>query len=297
MEHLDIDKTQAYIQEQLSSDDQRQVESHLAECDECLGMYTKAKSLEKTIKASFKEESTSDSCPEEWEIASVIKDESPQDISEKIKTHIKDCTFCMERAAVYYNALTSEREAIETPKEWQQKALQALGTEKKTTEVPKISILERLQDLITGLSAPVPAFAVYGVAILAIGFLFLTNIPGKSKFITIASSEKLTIRDSEIPSSFGFAGTGETKDIGIMEISSEGDDIRFKWGPLEGAVEYEYILKDRDGAVHAQYTSSEPAVSINKDLITEDKLYSWMITGETREGKYFEYTGDFVLIK
>ena len=297
MEHLDFEKIQAYIEEQLSVDDLKQVESHLAECEECLGMYTEIKSLEKTIKSSFKEESPSDSCPEEWEIASVIKDESPQDISDKIKTHIKDCSFCMERSAVYYKALSVESEAMDSPDEWKHKALQTLRTEKTVAEKPKISILERLQDLITGLSTPVPAFAVYGVAILAIAFLFITNIPGKSKLITIASSEKLIVRDSEIPSSFGFSGTGEVKNTGIMKLSSKGDDIYFEWGQIEGAVEYAFLLKDRDGTIYAQSTAKEPAFSTNKDIINEGSLYSWLITGKTSDGKYFEYSGDFVLVE
>ncbi len=296
MEHISLDKIISYSVNQLKNKENTAIEGHLAICERCHAIFMGLKSVEKPLRQSFVQEKATSSCPEDWEIGALIQKELPSEISERITTHLKDCGFCIDRAAVYHKSLKLGVAPFETPESWKLKAIHALKAE-KTVKEPKVSLIQRILDFLPDLTFPVPAAAGFAAALLAIAVLVWTFMPGKARFITIASSEKLIIRDSEIPLAFGFNGTDEIKEVEIMDISLKGKDIVFKWEPLEGAVEYEFSLKEGNKIIHDIITINQPTASLSKDLIKKERLYSWLIAGKTREGRYFEHTGDFVLAK
>ena len=204
----------------------------------------------------------------------------------------------MDRSAHYYKSLEMEEAPVAAPAAWKAKAVQALK-QKTSSEEKEPSISRRfgasLRDFFSSLS-PVPAYAVAGAAIV---LLILTNLPNQGRVLTVASSEKINIRDSEIPSTLGFSGAGETREVKNMNIQYTGKHIVFEWEPVEGVVGHEFTVRDKlqDKTIHSTSLAQFPKVDLNKDLFTPGRLYSWMITGEIESGKYFEYTGDFLLLK
>jgi len=84
-----------------------------------------------------------------------------------------------------------------------------------------------------------------------------------------------------------------------MNILYKGKHIVFEWEPVEGVVGHEFTVRDKlqDKTIHSTSLAQFPKVALNKDLFAPGRLYRWMITGETEAGKYFEYTGDFLLVK
>lgn len=299
MEHLNLDTIQSYLEGLTKQSELPEIEGHLATCKRCYSIYMELKSVETPLSRSFKEEKATAYCPEDWEIGALLKGETPQEISKKITAHLKDCSFCMERAAGCYKSLEPVEKTLETPELWKHKAVQALKAERrvKETEVP---LLQRISAFFQKLSVPFPPLPGYVTAALAILVLIIWNVlPQQEKIVTIASSEKVITRDSEIPSAFGFMGVGESREVKDMEIFHEGKDIVFKWKPVEGAVGYEFSLRDRSETVYSSSIDidKDTRVSLKKDLMERDRLYSWLITGKTPDGKYFEYTGDFLLVK
>lgn len=185
---------------------------------------------------------------------------------------------------------------METPELWKQKAIQTLRGEKKVKET-QAPLIQRLVTFFPKLPSPIPVVASFAAALLAVTVIIWITMPGSAKFVTVASSEKLLIRDSEVPSTFGFSGTDEIKEVNMMKISRKGEVIILKWEPIEGTGEYEFSLKDGGEVVLAQRTITQPVISIGRDIIRKDRIYSWLITGKTDHGKYFEYTGDFIFVK
>lgn len=296
MEHLNLEKIHSYMEKQETGKNSTEIEEHLVTCEKCYRIYLALLSFEQPLGRSFKEEKATTSCPEDWEIGALIQEELPSDISKKISIHLKDCGFCIDRAAHYYQSLKYEKAPVEVPQEWKLRALQALKVE-KTAEEPGISFIERIIDFFRNLTFPVPVAVSYATALLVVAALVWISVPAQPKFITIAASEKVVLRDSEIPSAFGFSGAGETKEVKMMEFSLKGNDIVFSWEPLEGVVEYTFSLKEGDRIIQDKTAIRRPSFSIKKVNIEKERVYSWIITGRTKEMRYLEYTGDFILTK
>ena len=127
MEHLKTDKIQSYIEKQIKGSEVTEIELHLATCERCRGSYMGLKSVGEYIQSSFKEEKATDSCPEDWKLGALVREELPPDASKKISDHMKECSFCIDRVAVYYKALEHKEKAIDTPELWTEKAFQSLA--------------------------------------------------------------------------------------------------------------------------------------------------------------------------
>jgi hypothetical protein len=292
--HLDVDTIISLAGNQMPYDKLKDIEEHLATCDKCFGIYRGLLSTGKVLARSFQEEKATSACPEEWEIGVLIKGELLPDISTRLSAHIKDCGYCTERAAVYYKALECEEKNVEIPSHWKQKAVSAIASEEIAAE-KKVSLFQKVSSFFQNLS-PVPAYAV---AAAAIALLILTTVTKKEKIITLASSERITIRESEIPSAFGFMGSGETREVRYMEILQKDRAILFNWKSINGAEKYAFSLKDKaqGRVVYSQTTETDTKVSVKKDMLIKNNLYSWLITGKSTDGKYFEYTGEFMLVE
>ena len=298
MEHLNLEKILSYIENQIIGKDIDEIEAHLATCERCHGIYTGLMSVGEYLQHSFETEKATTSCPDDWEIGALVREELLPEMSEKISGHIKDCSVCIDRTAMYYKAFELKERELETPRLWKEKAVQFLKSESKVKE-RQVSIFQQIFAFFQRISAPLPSLPGYAAAVLVILVVIIWNvIPQKEKIITIASSERIITRDSEIPSAFGFTGAGESREVENMEVFYAGRDIVFKWKPIEGAVKYEFFLKDKaEGkTVYSGHTDKDARVSLKKDLMEGNRLYSWLITGKTTDDKYFEYTGDFLLL-
>lgn len=296
MEHIVFDKILSYSDNQLDDKETHEIEGHLATCERCHEIFMGLKSVETTLSRSFKEETASASCPEHWEIAAFIKKELPSEASDKIKGHVKDCGYCIDEAASHYKALQIERAPVETPELWKQKVVERMEARQVVKE-PGPSLVQRIVSFFTELAFPLPAAAGLAAALLAIAVVSWIIVPEKARFTVVASNEKIVIRDSEIPSALGFMGTGETQEVSNMEIALNGKEVIFMWKPIEGAVEYKFTLKDGGKEVYDIKTGKDVVVTLTKDLIETHITYNWLITGKTSDDRYFEYTGDFVLVK
>jgi len=298
MEHYNLKSIESYLVGEMKDTEIAEIEAHIALCEKCHGLYVGLNSLGNGLAAAFKGEKAGINCPEEWEIGAFIQGKLPEEVSKRLSSHIKECTPCMDRSAHYYKSLEMEEAPVAAPAAWKAKAVQALKQETRLKE-KQSSAFQRFaaafRDFFSSLS-PVPAYAVAGVAIV---LLILTNLPNQGRVLTVASSEKVTIRDSEIPSTLGFSGAGETREVKNMNILYKGKHIVFEWEPVEGVVGHEFTVRDKlqDKTIHSTSLAQFPKVALNKDLFAPGRLYRWMITGETEAGKYFEYTGDFLLVK
>lgn len=315
MEHLNLEIILSYIENQINPPEsphtplwkrgaegdfkgvqgEFEIETHLATCERCNKIYIGLRSFGENLKRSFKTEEATASCPEDWEVSALIRGEATSDLSERLTSHLKDCNFCIDRAAVYYKALEPEEMTIKTPELWKQKAVQTLKSERIET---KVSVSQQISAFFKKITtSPLPGYATAALAILI--FIIWNVMPQKEKIITIASSEKIITRDSEIPSVYGFTGVGESKEVKNMEIQYKGKEIVFIWKPIDGAMEYEFSLRDKsaDTRVYSSHIDKETMVSLKKDLFVRDRLYSWLITGKAKDGKYFEYIGDFIFVR
>jgi len=297
MEHLSLEVIISYFEDQIKGKETDEIEAHLATCERCHEIYTGLRSIEETLKRSFKGKNASASCPEDWEIGTLVKGESPSEVANIFSNHIKTCNFCFDRAAIYYKNLNEEGEIIKTPRLWKHKAIQALKTDNAVKEAGA-SLFQQIYSSLHRILTPRSPLPGYAVAALAILILIIWNvIPPKEKIVTIASSERIIKRDSEIPSAFGFMASGESKEVENMKIFHERKDIVFKWRPVDDAVRYKFSLRSRSETIYSSSIEKDAKVSLKKELLKRDILYTWLITGETKDGKYFEYTGDFLLVK
>ncbi|MGD0282135.1 MAG: hypothetical protein ABSB95_07215 [Dissulfurispiraceae bacterium] len=294
-EHLSLNTVRFFIDGgTLDTESKR----HIATCGKCFGVYRDLKTVGKGIQRSFKDAQTTASCPQDWELGSYIKNEATPHMRETLAGHIMQCDCCLDRTALYYKALDADAQAIATPVEWKTKALQAL-TEQGAANRQRASVFERIKSYITGFASSLPPAPGYAMAAAVTIVLLITlNMPEKNTIIPIESTEKLTVRDSEVPSSFGFTGTGVTREVSYMEITQAGHEIVFKWKPVDNAATYTFSIKEkRDGKAIYSRTTNNAKVSLDRKMIMRRRQYSWYITGELNNGQYFEYTGDFILAK
>lgn len=271
-------------------------EGHIAICPKCFGVYNDLKKMGKGIQKSFKDKQSTASCPEDWELGSYIKNEvSPQE-RETLAAHIMQCDYCLDRTAPYYKELEPDAQVIATPVEWKAKVLQAL-TEQCASNRQRATMFERIKGYITGFASSLPPGPGYAMAAaVTLILLSMLNIPEKNTIIPIESTEKLTVRASEAPSSFGFTGAGVTREVSYMEITQAGDKIVFKWKPIDNAAMYTFSFKEkRGGKVIYSRITRDAKVSLDRKIIIKRRQYGWDITGKLNNGQYFEYTGDCIL--
>lgn len=292
MEHLSINVIQEYLNGRVNPE----VEGHLATCEKCHKVYTGLKSLEGPLSQSFRSEAATASCPEDWEIGAFIKEGLAKEATEKIASHIKECGFCLDRAVVYYKALAVDNVVLKTPASWREKALWTLRAESRE----RVSVFERVTAFFRGIGdlRPLPGYAMATAVLIAL--LVVVLMPNKDNLVTIISTETLTVRDSEVPSALGFTGAGETTEVKNMEISLYQDrKVVFKWKPVHGSKGYGFSLIDKaaNKTVMVSPSLSAPAAVVNMDVFGKNRLYGWIITGHTDDGRYFEYRGEFVLAK
>ncbi len=294
MEHIEFDKIQSYIEKQTKGPEFAEIEGHLAVCDRCNEIYMELQLLEKPLCESFEEAAATPSCPEDWAIAALVRDELSVESSAKCTDHLMDCSFCIDRAAHYYRALSYDRTPVKTPEPWKQKAVQTIRTEQSAPE-PGVSLIQRILSFFPDLPSPLPAAAGFAAALLAIAAVTWIIIPGESTFTsTFASNEKIVIRSSEIPQSFGFTGTGETREVQNMDITLNSKAVVFKWVPIEGVSAYEFSLRDKTNSIYQANAGKDAVISIDAAALEDDRPYNWLIRGSTEDGRYIEYTGDII---
>lgn len=297
MEHMSLEKILSYTEDRLDARETREVEGHLATCERCHEVFMGLNSAGIAMGRVFDPEPATSSCPEDWEMAALVRKELPSQTAEKIKTHLKDCGFCVDRAAGYYKALRFERPPFVTPEQWKHKAVQGMGNRQAVKEETKMALIQRIFSFFPQMTSPLPAVAGLAAALLAIAVITWIIVPGKDTLQALASNETLLIRDSEIPYSLGFSGTDDIKEVSKMDITLNGKEIIFMWKPIEGALEYYFTLKEGNNPVYNVKTGNGALVSLSNELIETHTTYNWLITGKTADDRYFEYKGNVVLVK
>jgi hypothetical protein len=296
MEHISLEKIMSYIDNRLDGRETREIEGHLATCERCHEIFLGLKSVENAMGRSFNEETASGSCPEDWEMAALVRKELPSEVSDRIKTHLKECGYCVDRAAGYYKALQMESPPFETPVPWKRKAVKSMENLQAVTD-EKISLIQRILSFFPQMTSPFPIAAGLAAALLAIAVVTWIVVPGKGALQAVASNETLLIRDSEVPSSLGFSGADDIREVSKMDIALNEKEVIFTWKHIEGAVEYKFMLKEGSTPVYDARTGNDALVALSKDLLETHTTYNWLITGRTADDRYFEYRGDFILVK
>jgi anti-sigma factor RsiW len=297
MKHLDFETLLLYIEGGLKDPRLAAVAGHLASCGRCYRIYRGVKALADTMGQSFETLESGSSCPDDREIGALVNDELSGEDSEKLSDHIKECAFCMERAAVYYKALALRQELVKTPEEWRKRAVHTLRDEEETRE-EKTSLFQQAYSFIKRITASLPPLPGYAAAAVAILLLIIWNItPQKEKVITIASSERIIAGAADIPTSFGFTGAGETRELKNMDILLRGRDVIFRWSPLKEGRGSVFTLKERNRVLFSGKIGKHSEFALKRDILYPGRLYSWLIAGKTDDGRRFEYTGDFMLVR
>jgi hypothetical protein len=295
MEHLGLDRIIAYAEKQVAGSESAEVEGHIATCERCYGVYKTMLTVEKALEGSFREAEAEAACPEDWELAAFIRGDTPDSGVKKIAGHVKGCNSCFEKTAFFYACLKAEENPVFAPDLWKHKAIRTLAVqEERVPAHDEVSLWDRFRAYLQSVKlsfSPVPVYAMIAVVIV---LLILPVLHQKRKLSIVVSSEKILLRDYEVPSSFGFTGAGETREVKYMSAGSDAKTVHMSWQPIKGAEEYAFSLKEKAGGkvVYTQSAGKIPAVAIVSGLLEKNKVYTWMITGNTDNGKYFEYTGE-----
>lgn len=313
IEHPNLSKINSRLQGQGQDPE---TDAHIATCQRCHSLYMGLKSLEPSLAQAFKgreEAVASSSCPLDWQLALAVKGELPPGEAQELSSHINNCEFCLHRAATYFKALGREKTPLKAPAAWRKAAFGIMTTEEtRQEEKPldnQVPFLRKIYSFVEKLSAtlpPLPGYAAAALALVALLALYVMPVD-KSTVITLASTERVTVRDLEAPSSFSFSGnfsgssSGDEviQEPGAMGISIKGTKAVFKWDPIEGASGDEFYLYDERGyeKLHQVSINNNPTVSVDLAMVQIKRRYVWLIKGETADGRYFEYSGDFVRVK
>lgn len=236
-------------------------------------------------------------CPEDWAVAAFIMKELAPSCSKEVSSHISGCGHCMDRAAVYYKAGLNEAYSLKAPKGWMEKAVETIQGDSPVRE--KASVMKRRYSYVQDMIESLPPLTGYAVATVAVALLIWVVFSDKPEVVTIASSQKLVIKDTGAPSSFGFMGRDEVEIKDDMDISISGNNIAFRWKEIKGAGSYSFSIMDKttEKAVIAELALKEPYTSVPTGKLKKKGLYRWVITGNTQDEKSFEYTGEFVFAR
>ncbi len=184
-EHLSLNTVRSFIH---GGPLDTESEGHIATCRKCFGVYNDLKAIGTGIQKSFRDKQATASCPEDWELGSYIKNEAPPHLRETLSGHIMQCDYCLDRTAIYYNALDSDAQAIATPPGWKTKVLQAL-TEQSDANRQRASVFKRIKGYITGFASSLPPVPGYAMAVaVTIVLLIMVKMPEKNTIIPIEST-------------------------------------------------------------------------------------------------------------
>lgn len=294
MKHLTFEKIHSYIEGQAGNETE-EITAHLVACERCNGVLASLNGVGRLIGEDLKAEAKA-GCPEDWEIASLVKRELQAPQSDFLRDHIETCGFCMSRAAVYFKAETQEKIPLKTPQMWKEKAVNTLMGDNAHLKEEK-SILKKFSGFVNFITSPLPAYAL---AAASIAILIWNVAPERSKIVSIASTQKITYKDIDSSASFGFMGGAETKEFNGMEVRKDKGELVFKWRPMKGASVSEFVLRkkgvNRDTTV-AELRIYGDKVSLPDDQIILNERYEWSILGVTEDGRSFEASAEFVLSK
>ncbi|MBI5194473.1 MAG: hypothetical protein HZA08_13690 [Nitrospirae bacterium] len=301
--HIKPDKIQSYVEESLSGEDALSIGGHIATCDICYKVYTGIKGVSQCLKQGFKKTTASNACPEEWEIAAMIKEDTPLDFSQRIARHIESCDYCLEIAGMYYKANSIDALPIKTPHEWACKAVERIQGAKTVADIREsIAFIKKISGFIRRLPVSLPPLPGYALAATAVILLMVfINRPQKDmlKIITITSTEKLTFKETGAPSSFGFMGRNRAEGFSGMLIIKDREELLFDWKEIKDAKGYTFSLVERSSRlpVIPAIDIQETKAAIQRKKLKMDEPYNWVISGMTYGGQSFEYTGEFILTR
>ncbi len=270
------------------------VGEHIATCDRCHSIYRGVMTLEKGITEAFPEGVTTASCPEDWEIAAHVANESGGDAASRLSSHIQGCPCCIDRAARYHKAFTSLPVGLETPAAWKKEAIRVLEEGSRKDAEPEKDFFARLREFLQRVVAPLPPLPGYAAAFVAIALLVWVSTAEKEKVLVIPFTEKIASREAEPSGSIGFMGEGEERAIHRMKISVKAESFQFQWEPIENltVASFDLIDKSTRTSVFTRKDFTGTKVSVPKRLIEAGKVYAWSIEGRTIDGRILEYSGE-----
>lgn len=274
-------------------------------CDKCYKVFAGIKGISESLMQGFKKTTASNACPEEWEIAVMIKENLPPDSSQKIARHIEGCDYCLESAGMYYKANSIETLPLNTPHEWVSRAVKRLQGDKLAGAAREsVPFMQKISGFIRRLSEtlpPLPGYAFAAAAAVILMMVFI-NRPQKEemlKVVTITSSEKITFKDTEAPSSFGFMGRDRIEKFSGMLIIKDKNELMFEWKEIKDAKGYNFSVVERSSRepVMPPLTLQETKAVIPTDKLKPNEPYNYIISGTTYDRQSFEYTGEFILTR
>ena len=299
MEHISLDKIHSYLEGQIKGAEAVEVEGHFVICDRCHALFAGLKEMEMNLERCFKVE-IREGCPEDWEIATFIRQELDLSQSETITQHVNSCDYCIDRATIYYKSSLAEEVTVRTPREWVEKAVNLL----KGDEVPlkeEIPLFKRAYLFVRNVISTLPPLPGYAIATITLILLIWSTFPEPPRIVTIASSQRITFKEVGAPSSFAFMdGEEVVKRFEGMKVKKDGEKLVFSWRPIEGAKVSEFVLRkkglDKDTHIATLSVASEViVVPINRVQFNE--RYEWIISGFMEDGRKFEAAAEFILVR
>lgn len=299
MEHIRPEKINAYMEGLLQGEEAMAIEGHLAVCDECLKIHSGLKELGRALKGGFSKVEATRDCPEDWVLGALIKGEVTAEGLGAAENHIKTCGYCLDRTAAYYKASENESVSLKASDLWKEKAVGALQGAREEVAAPGgqasgFAKVFHIFNKYTRLLPPLPGYAL--AAAMAV-LLILVAMPERTRIVTIASTEKLAFKSDGALSSFGFMGTEKVESFTGMEIVTSGTKLEFGWKKIPGAGEYIVTIAGRASGeeVLTEVKTTVPGISVPVEKFKDNELYSWSISGTSKDVEAFEYTGEFLV--
>jgi len=295
MKHITIDRLHSYVEGGLAGRALLDLEGHIATCERCYGAFLALKDIEENLPGAFNAAPGTD-CPEDWEVALVATGELGTEKEKNTAIHIDGCEYCFERAARYYKVSMRDAPAMAAYDEWGERAVGMLtsgGAHKR----PAPSLIRGLWQSLQSISSLLPPLPGYAMGTVAIILLVWVSLSGReARLVTIPSSERIMFRDPGPPSSFAFM-SGKSEKIDGMKIMKKGRKLLLSWKPIRGAKEYRIsiIKAESNEIIGSVSTVSVPNATMDAGSLKPGNIYLWSISGETGDGRAFEYIGKFLL--
>jgi predicted anti-sigma-YlaC factor YlaD len=297
--------------------DRVSLEEHVATCLPCLGIYRAVGRLESDLHGVFIEQTSRVDCPEEWEIAALIREEASFETQGRVRAHLPGCTHCLDIAAGFQRGLTEISVPASAPDAWREKAVTLLSREMSKAVAPTFaesvasrdreeSVPARFRAFIQGVIAPLmplPGFGGYAAAAALVVALVAWTVltPGRSPKISIVpGTERIVRGPSGASGAIGFMDQpDESNAVSAMKVSIRGEQVVFSWAPVEGNRDYSFRLvehaSERTVVPLAKTDHSEAVVSVS--ALQVGSRYDYAVGFHGRAGSRGELAGTIELSK
>lgn len=233
-------------------------------------------------------------CPEEWEIASVVREEAPPGQVEKIGRHLSDCSFCLDLAAAFQKVSAEEREVV-VPERWKADAVRRMSVAGRASR--RKSFWSRFMDGVGDLLPswnPASAFAAgaFALALMVVVGLWMTR---GGEVSIVPGTEMMASFPAESDGVLGFMDVPPKQDqVSRMKVAVNGGEVHFEWPPVDKVSSYAFSLIELPSgrSVLPVFKVDGTTTKVPSGLIQPGTRYGFKVAGRAVDGSRHEHTGE-----